>query len=73
MKRDGTYWQERVLLDDIRSNFAWLQKMEERTVGEPKWFAFHAAADIMFKLQLDLEDQLAAAGRNAFYNQDKRG
>jgi hypothetical protein len=73
MKRDGTYWQERVVLDDLRSTFAWLVKMEERTAGTPKWFPFHQAADKLFVITEELEEQLSAAGRNAFYKADRRG
>jgi hypothetical protein len=67
MKRGGTYWQERVLLDDIRSTFAWLEKMERQTIGEPKWYPFHAAANEMWALGNKLEEQLDAAGRNSYY------
>ena len=73
MKRDGTYWSERILLDDLASAYADLVTLEVATVGQPKHFPFHNAADKLFALEVELREQLETAGRNSYYQQKERG
>jgi hypothetical protein len=72
MNRDGTYWRERVVLDDLATTYQSLVKLELATTGEPKYFAFHNAADKLFALEMELREQLDAAGKNAFYKVDRK-
>jgi hypothetical protein len=70
--RDTTYWRERLILDDLASAYAGLVALEIATVGEPKHFPFHNAADKLFVLEVELREQVEAASRNSYYQQKQR-
>jgi hypothetical protein len=72
MNRDGTYWRERILLDDLATAYALALHLTSVTTGEPKYFPFSRAADALFELEMELREQLDAAGKNAFYKVDRK-
>jgi hypothetical protein len=72
MKRDTTYWRRQLVFDDLWDAYGSLNALEMTTVGEPKHYPFHNAADKLFMLIVELQEQLDAAGRNSYYQSKQK-